>query len=243
MTQATTFEATYRNYQHYLEEGWRKEPRRYFHRAGDLLAAGGLSAGQHLLDLGCATGNFLGYLHQRFPGTHLTGVDVYEELVVQARQLAPYATFLHGSVLDLPTSLSGCFDTVTALGVLSIFYDHQLGRFLDNVLGCLRPGGRALIFSPFNEYGVDVMTRHRKRIDGRLRDWEVSWNTFSFETIGEALAGRCRGHRFHPFRLGLALDRPNDPGRTWTMKTEANEHQLVNGLKLLIDPYFLEIEV
>ena len=32
-----------------------------------------------------------------------------------------------------------------------------------------------------------------------------------------------------------------DPGRTWTFRSERNPYQLMNGLKLLVDLYFLEI--
>lgn len=34
-----------------------------------------------------------------------------------------------------------------------------------------------------------------------------------------------------------------DPVRTWTMRTETNERQLTNGLKLLIDHYLLKISL
>lgn len=69
------------------------------------------------------------------------------------------------------------------------------------------------------------------------------WHACRFETIGELLAGRCRAHRFHDFSISFELKPRRDPVRTWTIRTEHNPRQLVNGLKLFVDLHFLNVDV
>jgi SAM-dependent methyltransferase len=233
---------TYRNYQHYIREGWAAAPKRTFVRLGDLLAAGGLPADARLLDVGCATGELIHYLQGRFPGWRFTGVDVFDPLLADARLRLPHCRFVHASALDLPADLDRSFDAATAVGVISIFEEEELARFWDGLLRVVRPGGRIVVLGPLNEYGVDCVVRHRKRVDGRVGEWEKGWNIHSREMVSGQLEGRCRSWRLLEFRLDLELERRADPVRTWTIRTEVNERQLTNGLKLLIDLYFIEIE-
>ncbi|MGE0456269.1 MAG: class I SAM-dependent methyltransferase [Vicinamibacteria bacterium] len=234
--------ASYRNYEHYIREGWAEQPKRTFVRLADLLAAAQLPPSARLLDIGCATGELIKYLQARFPGFSFTGVDVFEPLLAEARQRVPEARFAASSALDLPVEMDSSFDAVTAVGVISLFDEVELPRFWQGLLRVIRPGGRILALGPLNEYGVDCMIRHRKRIGGKLGEWETGWNIHSRETVGEILEGRCRAWRFHDFQIDLDLARRADPVRTWTMRTEANERQLTNGLKLLLDLCFIEVE-
>lgn len=230
----------YRNYGHYIQDGWSRTPKKYFIDIADLLEKAVVPQDCEVLDIGCATGNFLGYIHERFPKATLVGVDVFDELLETGRQLAPYAQFKKASVFDVASVVGRRFDVVTALGVLPLFSADQLESFFDNVFRCLKPNGRAIIMSPFNEFGVDVMTTHRKHINGRPGSWETAWNVYALETITDIVKGSCESFQFSPFQLDRKLEQGLDPGRTWTHPTEQNPHQLMNGLKLLIDLYFLE---
>jgi SAM-dependent methyltransferase len=234
--------ATYRNYEHYIREGWSPEPKRTFVRLAEILRAASLPEGGRLLDVGCATGELVHYLRTQLPGLRYTGADVFEALLATARRLVPEGEFVPASALDLPAEMTGAFDAVTAVGVVSIFDDVELARFLDNLLRVARPGGRIIILGPFNEHGVDCLIRHRKRVAGQLGPWETGWNIHSRQTVSELLEGRCRAHRFEDFRLDRPLPPREDPVRTWTIRTESNDRQLTNGLKLLVDLAYLEIE-
>ncbi len=234
-----TRKAAYANHGHYIAEGWRAEPKESFKALAALLEARGLGPGAALLDVGCATGELLGYLATRFEGARLVGVDVAEELVATARRLLPEAEFAHASALDLPSAYAGIFDAVTALGCMSIFDEDEVEAFWDNLFRAARPGGLIVAFSPLNEHGIDTVIRHRKRIGGRVGPWEAGWNVFSTETVAELVAERGGTLELERFELPIDLAPREDPVRTWTMRTEARERQLTNGLKLLIDHYFM----
>jgi len=233
----------YRNYGHYIQDGWSRTPKKYFIDIADLLEKAVVPRDCEVLDIGCATGNFLGYVHERFPKATLVGVDVFDELLETGRKLAPYVQFEKASVFEVASVLGRRFDVITVLGVLNVFSIDQLESFFDNIFRCLKPNGRAIIMSPFNEFGVDVMTTHRKHINGQVNSWETAWNVYAFETIKDLVKDSCKSFRFIPFQFDGKLEQGLDPGRTWTHPTEHNQYQLMNGLKLLIDLYFLECVV
>jgi trans-aconitate methyltransferase len=77
-------DARYRNFGHYIGEGWSAEPKESFTAlAAHIDAHGPQPSGEHL-DIGCATGELIGFLSSRYPGLHSTGVDVFDELLLRA---------------------------------------------------------------------------------------------------------------------------------------------------------------
>lgn len=233
--------ARYRNHAHYVQEGWHEQPKQYFREVIDRILRAELPASLSLLDLGCATGDFLALVGQAFPGARLVGADVTEDLLAPARADLPRVEFVTASALDLPDELSASFDVVTALGLVGIFDPTEIDHFFAGALRCLRPGGRLYVFSPFNEHGVDILVRHRKRVAGEVGRWELGWNVYAFETVSEVLDQHGAVHAFHPFRLHMPLAPKEDPVRTWTTSVEGDPRRLRNGLKLLVDLYLLEV--
>ena len=233
-------DAKYRNFGHYLREGWSAEPKQSFVALASHLESerGGAPSGE-LLDIGCATGELLGYLTARFPRLRGTGVDVFDELLDQCRKNLPTATFLKASALSLPADFTGRFDVVTAIGVASVFDETEIETFWRNLLTAAKPGGTIAVLSPLNEFGVDTMIRHRKRRDGSPLPWEKGWNVFAIETIERIVRSLGADLRIERFRFDGALAPKPDPVRTWTMATEKDPKQLTNGLKLLVDHYFM----
>ncbi|HAT1993465.1 TPA: class I SAM-dependent methyltransferase [Legionella pneumophila] len=235
--------AQYKNYQHYLIDGWKKEPKEMFKFIASKMDAIQLPDKANFLDVGCATGEFIYYLSSRFSQFRYTGIDVFDDLILECKKLQPEKTFLNASVLDLPKSFDKKFDIITVVSVISIFDENELSLFWNNLFRAIKDGGVIFLLSPFNEFGVDCEIRHRKRIDNNRGDWERGWNIFCKETIIEHIESRCNSWEFHPFKFNLNLNPRKDPVRTWTMKTEHNDKQLVNGLKLMIDHYLLQINV
>jgi SAM-dependent methyltransferase len=233
--------AQYANHRHYLREGWAREPKASFRRLAEMLATDPVDGFRRLLDVGCATGELIGYLASQFPEVRFTGVDLFPELVEAAAEQLPGATFRQGSVLDLPEELAGALDVVTAMGCMSIFDENDLEKFWDNLLRVVRPGGRVVVLAPLNEFGCDIVVRHRKRIgEEPAGAWESGWNTYSFETITELLARRGKTCTFERFAPDLELMRRPDPVRTWTLHTAEGRH-FTNGLKLIVDHYFISV--
>lgn len=233
-------DAKYRNFGHYLRDGWSAEPKQTFVALGDHLVheRGGAVEGR-LLDVGCATGELIGYLRARFPALQCTGVDLFDELLAQARANLPAVTFVKASALALPPEFKDRFDVITVMGVASVFDDTEIEAFWRGMFAAAKPGGTIAVLSPLNEYGVDTVVRHRKRCDGAPLPWETGWNVYAIDTIAEIVGALGGDLRIERFRFTGTLERRPDPVRTWTLPTAENPQQLTNGLKLLVDHYFM----
>ncbi len=99
-------DVAYRNHRHYISEGWSAEPKEMFKRLVEILGEEWLSASRDVLDIGCATGELLGFLRRMVPGGRFVGVDVSEDLLGAGRRLLPEAEFVKASALDLPMESS-----------------------------------------------------------------------------------------------------------------------------------------
>ena len=157
-----------------------------------------------ILDVGCATGELLGFLSSQLQCTKCCGVDVTDDLLIAAREVPPAAEFVTASALDLPERFTGTFDLTCAIGCMSIFDETQIAAFWSNLFRVTRPGGLIVVLSPLNEFGIDAMIRHRKRPGGRAAQWETGWNIFSKETIGEIV--EANGSSLQLKRFQIAID-------------------------------------
>jgi cyclopropane fatty-acyl-phospholipid synthase-like methyltransferase len=194
-----------------------------------------------VLDIGCATGELVGYLSHRFRESRFTGIDVFEPLLAEARKFVPAAEFEAMSALDLPGKFAETFDIVSAVGVLDIFDHDEARKFVQAMMACCRPGGRVYILSPFNEYGMDLNSRHRKWSATGASEWERGNSIYSHEAIRD-FAKSAANVSFAPFDIGMSMARREDPQRTWTVEALGKQHQLMNGLKLLMDLQLCTIE-
>jgi SAM-dependent methyltransferase len=227
----------------YLDGKDIERPKEIFRFLADIIASLEIDAPLRVLDAGGAGGAYLHYLQSRFPTYQLTGMDVSKALVESALNNVSGCDFYVGSVLD-PDVFSGReYDVVNCSGVLSIFDDIELP--LVNLLSCVSNGGSLIVNTIINDDPIDVVMRYR-RTDGEAeKQWETGWNIFSKQTIErvlEAYDGTLRWS-WHSFELPFALEKREDTMRTWTINTEDNPHQLVNGACLLVNMKVLHIVV
>ncbi len=101
--------------------------------------------GERVLDVGCGTGLFLKSLAAGYEGLALTGLDLSEHMLSQARQGArpgrsAAPAFVQGSVYELPFT-DGSFDVVLN-SISSHFYLEPVRAFRE-IRRVLAPGGRA----------------------------------------------------------------------------------------------------
>ena len=120
------------------------------------------------VDLGCGGGRSVSLLLEKFPGSHVTGVDYSPLSVDKAREYnrdeidAGCCTIMQGDVssLDLPKET---YDLATAFE--TIYFWPGLDRCFDQVAGILKPGGWFMICNESD--GTDASSlKYEKIIDG-----------------------------------------------------------------------------
>ena len=122
-------------------------------------AVEGLRPGQ-VLDAGCGDGRFTAWLHGRFPGAKVTGLDSNDELLARARARHPELDLRVGEVGS--SALEGRrFDLIVCTDVLEHIADDRaaLRWFADR----LEPGGRLVLHVPADDQ------RHFRSISAALR--------------------------------------------------------------------------
>jgi len=210
---------------------------------GDLIDAVDYVDPLRVFDVGCASGEFVYYLNHRFPNCRSTGLDISSAMIAQAQKDIPESDFYVGSALDLANFAGNEFDVVTSSGILCIFDDIE--EPLAHMLSCVRKGGAILIYTLINDDPVDVIMRYRRSDGAEAGEWEQGWNVFSKNTFENTLRrlNLDLTWEWHPFELSIPLQKRDDPMRTWTIQTEENKHQLINGACQLVKTQFLHITV
>lgn len=77
-----------------------------------------------VLEVGCGAGWFADALGKTLPDATITGVDLSERVLREARSNVPGATFTAGSAYELPFE-DGSFDLVVAAELLETLHDPQ----------------------------------------------------------------------------------------------------------------------
>ena len=91
-----------------------------------------------VLDIGCGTGRLLRRMQRRWPSAVLTGVDLAEGMVAQARQRTPAATIYQAPAEHLPLE-SDSVDLVTS--TVSFHHWSDQARGVGEAARVLRRGG------------------------------------------------------------------------------------------------------
>lgn len=226
----------------YLNENRYHEPKEIFKFISNLIEKRFDFRHKTLLDIGCATGEFVFFLHNRFPHLRFMGIDISPVMITKASQEVPIAHFAVHSILNSEFFEKNKFDLITCNGVLCIFDNLELP--LTNILSAVNPGGRVFIHTMVNDDPIDIIMRYRD-LNSADREFKPGWNIFSKKTFEQILRNTKLkiSWTFHDFRMPFLIPKREDPMRTWTIKTADNPFQLVNGACQLINGSVLEIEV
>ncbi len=186
-----------------------------------------------LLDIGCETGSFLYYIHQKYPLAELAGLDIMPELLAHVNdglQGGTIQTF-QADISDKNTLPKEKYDIVTMQGVLSIFDDYK--TVLKNALGLVKDGKTLYVYGLFNPKDVNI------NIKVNLSDapdgcWESGWNYISQKSIRNFCKEEGLKCDFFPFEIGIDIpEHEDDPLRSWTIKDENKKRLIVSGIQII----------
>lgn len=222
----------------YLSEDRFGRPIEVHKRMAEIIADLGLSEKASVLDVGCATGEFIHYLNSRFPMFTYTGIDISEKMIAAAKPMTPSASFEVGSILEEASFRDRQFDLVLCSGTVQIFDDPSVP--LRNLLAATGGGGVLMMHTLANADPVDLITRYRHADDDPDK-WGLGWNIFSIRTFEKICAEFDPDieMKWIPFHMPFALEKKDDPMRAYTIKTEHNPHQLIIGAGLMVNTQIL----
>jgi trans-aconitate methyltransferase len=189
---------------------YRKNPLKWFLEERDAFTYATLAdflgkAPASLIDVGCGNGHMIPYLHQYWPDTQYTGLDLSAEAIALAKKKAPYATFVQGFLDQVRL---GRFEMVLLMGVAEHFEDLQKNLVLVRKL--IAPNGYAYIEVPncIAYAGSEPVEGFRRCAVGS-KQWE--WHLFR-PTWEKHLVKAG-------FEIVQALTGPNgSPGFIWFVK-------------------------
>ncbi len=114
----------------------------------------------HILDVGCGTASAWPPILDRFPGAHITGVELCPGMVEKARaRLGDWTdriSLIQGHALDVPFGASRYDAVMSKLFIHFFSHDKKLVIYR-KILNALKPGGRYI--------GVDLCTTREREED------------------------------------------------------------------------------
>lgn len=123
-------------------------------------------------DLGCGPGQTARYLKDR--GVDISGLDLSEKILEQARTLHPNVRFQAGNILALDFA-DGTLAGAVAFYALVHFTEEQVGVAVREIFRVLRPGGTLLL-----AFHVGEETLHLEEFLGRKIDIDFVFFTTDF---------------------------------------------------------------
>jgi len=128
-----------------------------------------LQAGKRIMDLGCGGGATAAMLAES--GFSVTAVDPSVTGILAATEAYPKVRFAERSAYDDLSDEFGEFDAVISLEVVEHCYWPRL--FAKTILSLLRPGGLAVISTPFHGYWKNLALALAGRFDVH---WSPLWD-------------------------------------------------------------------
>lgn len=180
-----------------------------------------------VLDVGCATGDFLSYLHSEWPEARLAGMDSSEEFVDRAREALPQARFFVGDIYSGAGLPREAFDVVFMSGVN--LYFREVEPWIKNLLALARE--TVYVFGIFNPEKLDVRATIERPGESSS---STPWNLISQESIRLILDRLGVRHTFREWELPIENPRVHeDPIRSWTVETRDGHYLVINGTQIV----------
>lgn len=212
----------------YLNLDRKNSPKEYFKFIIEQLVLEELSLNdKSILDIGCATGDFLYYLRSKYHNANLNGLEILPALAQKASIEVPGALIEVGDISAKSFEVKKKYDFIFMLGVHSIFDDLL---WLDNIKLMMGENSHFFCFGLFNSFDIDVFIKARNFGQQSL---ESGWNIFSISSIKEKLDAISMNSKFTPWSIDIQIPQvKNDPFRSWTVPLETGKLEIRNGLQI-----------
>jgi SAM-dependent methyltransferase len=205
---------------------------------------------QTLLDIGCASGDFLFQLLEANLNIQAIGIDKSSALIKLAKKRLgkrPNPQFHRLDILSpkdrplLSRLLKTQAEVITILGTLHTFHDFTpiLQPLISN------PSTKKIIIhSPFNPDPVNVRVFHQD-LSSPNKTYQSGYNIFSITTVSRFLKRyRVKNFKFIPFVMDKTLIKnPNHPMFNYHLIDKNGKKWLTNGAGLIFQEYILEINL
>ena len=143
----------------------------------DLVSRIDLVSPKSIADLGCGPGNSTAVLRQRWPQSHILGLDSSEAMIEKARRDYPEIEWKLGDA----AALDGEYDLVFSNAALQWIPDHE--RLLPYLMSCVRSGGAlASQISMFKDMPLNLAI---EAVAARSRWCEATWSCAALFTYRE----------------------------------------------------------
>lgn len=179
-------------------------------------------------DLGCAKGEFLGFISETYPDVSGYGYDINKIFIKHAKQNYPTLNFDYIDINNLE-SINLRFDVISLLGILGFFDNYKI--IIESCLNLLKSGGRLIMHNNFNNYDIDVFIKYKL---ANSKSIKKGWNIFSKKSIANFLVEKkVKNFKFYKFTIQSDIKQNiKDPIRSWTEKEMNGERYIINGLNI-----------
>lgn len=190
-----------------------------------------------LLDVGCANGELLFFLDQKFNNIEFCGIDIRSDLIKLAKKKC--STGINFKKLDYTQkqNFNKKFDIIICMGVISIF--DNLDIFFKNIKRNMKKNSILFLSSHFNDYDFDVIVAY-KDLNSKNINYQAGWNIWSIKTIKKYF--KKQKIIKHPFNIKFNVKQnKKDLVRSWTIKIDKKRY-FTNALGLIQNKMLLEIK-
>jgi len=227
----------------YLNENRYEKPKESFKQVAGLLKLDEVKPSKSLLDLGCATGEFLYYIRQINQSIELHGIEYSNNMVNSCKDLLlkHQIKINCGDVRQLTDIKDSSFDYVTMFGlfgVTSVFDDFR--PIFNEMIRVAKNDGTCVNHMLVNELDIDIIFKYRKP----GTDIEGFGNKFSIQSIQKFLEQHphVNGFRFIKHEMPFDIKKTDDLMRTWTEQIDG-KRILWNGLNMEVSLYNVVFEI
>ena len=221
-----------KNDPNYLDESQFDKPKACFVEIIDLMKSHYCDRPISIVDFGCANGAFLHHAGLELNIRRSVGVDISEGLIALANSQLPGSEFYVNDFSKVGRLSLGNFEVCVCLGTLCLFDDLEIP--LKVICQHLAPGGIGIIYDLVNRYPVDVRMKFRRHGE---TGWKPAYNvrcSTSWETLIRDVNPDLQVN-VSRFEMPYPIEKSNDAMRSWTIKTEDHDNQIISGTGQLLD--------